>query len=139
MNSTVPVKRGFTAEIVRVFITSKLSLLLLIASLLAGMAALLLTPREEEPQIVVPMADVFVHMPGASAEEVEKLAASPLEAKLREVGDEEAQMTDWEFVEALEYGMPPTFGFGFSERLFSFLMNKPARDCQIFPLLKPKK
>ena len=83
--STPPVKRGFTAEIVRVFITSKLSLLLLIASLLAGMAALLLTPREEEPQIVVPMADVFVHMPGASAEEVEKLAASPLEAKLREV------------------------------------------------------
>ena len=83
--SAPPAKRGFTAEIVRVFITSKLSLLLLIASLLAGMAALLLTPREEEPQIVVPMADVFVHMPGASAEEVEKLAASPLEAKLREV------------------------------------------------------
>ncbi|MEI7866567.1 MAG: efflux RND transporter permease subunit [Candidatus Methylumidiphilus sp.] len=85
MNPTEPVKRGFTAEIVRVFITSKLSLLLLIASLLAGVAALLLTPREEEPQIVVPMADVFVRMPGASAEEVEKLAASPLEAKLREV------------------------------------------------------
>ncbi|MFM8330854.1 MAG: efflux RND transporter permease subunit, partial [Candidatus Methylumidiphilus sp.] len=80
-----PNKRGFTAEIVRVFITSKLSSLLLIASLLAGMAALLLTPREEEPQIVVPMADVFVHLPGASAEEVEKLVASPLEAKLREV------------------------------------------------------
>ena len=85
MNSTAPLKRGFTAEIVRVFITSKLSSLLLIASLLAGVAALLLTPREEEPQIVVPMADVFVRMPGASAEEVEKLAASPLEAKLREV------------------------------------------------------
>jgi multidrug efflux pump subunit AcrB len=83
--SASPVKRGFTAEIVRVFITSKLSSLLLIASLLAGMAALLLTPREEEPQIVVPMADVFVHMPGASAEEVEKLAATPMEAKLREV------------------------------------------------------
>jgi multidrug efflux pump subunit AcrB len=80
-----PVKRGFTAEIVRVFITSKLSMLLLVASLLAGLAALLLTPREEEPQIVVPLADVFVHMPGASAEEVEKLVASPLEAKLREV------------------------------------------------------
>ena len=83
--SSSPVKRGFTAEIVRVFITSKLSLLLLVASLLAGMAALLLTPREEEQQIVVPLADVFVHMPGASAEEVEKLVASPLEAKLREV------------------------------------------------------
>ncbi|MEI6528211.1 MAG: lysine--tRNA ligase [bacterium] len=61
------------------------------------------------------------------------------QAKLRDEGDEEAQMTDGDFVEALEYGMPPTFGFGFSERLFSFLMNKPAREAQIFPLLKPKK
>ena len=61
------------------------------------------------------------------------------QAKLREEGDEEAQMNDQEFVEALEYGMPPTCGFGVSERLFSFLMNKPARECQIFPLLKPKK
>jgi len=61
------------------------------------------------------------------------------QAKLREAGDDEAQMTDGEFVEALEYGMPPTFGLGFSERLFSFLANKPIRDCQIFPLLKPKK
>jgi len=61
------------------------------------------------------------------------------QAKLREAGDDEAQMTDNDFVEALECGMPPTFGFGFSERLFSFLMNKPMRDCQIFPLLKPKK
>lgn len=85
MMSAEPVKRGFTAEIVRLFITSKLSLLLLIASLLAGLAALVLTPREEEPQIVVPVADVLVRMPGASAEEVEKLAATPLEAKLREV------------------------------------------------------
>lgn len=61
------------------------------------------------------------------------------QAKLREAGDDEAQMTDGEFVEALEHGMPPTFGFGFAERLFSFLMDKPCRDCQIFPLLKPKK
>lgn len=61
------------------------------------------------------------------------------QAKLREAGDEEAQMNDQEFVEALEYGMPPTCGFGVSERLFSFLMNKPARECQIFPLLRPKK
>jgi len=58
--------------------------------------------------------------------------------KLRAAGDEEAQMADWEFVEALEYGMPPTCGFGMSERVFSFLMNKPARECQIFPLLRPK-
>ncbi len=58
--------------------------------------------------------------------------------KLREAGDEEAQMFDREFVEALEYGMPPTCGFGTSERLFSFLMNKTGRECQIFPLMKPK-
>ncbi|MFA7252617.1 MAG: lysine--tRNA ligase [Candidatus Paceibacterota bacterium] len=59
--------------------------------------------------------------------------------KLRNSGDDEAQMNDTSFVEALEHGMPPTFGFGISERLFSFLMNKSVRDCQIFPLLKPKK
>ncbi|MDD5433475.1 MAG: lysine--tRNA ligase [Candidatus Pacebacteria bacterium] len=58
--------------------------------------------------------------------------------KLREAGDDEAQMFDHDFVEALEYGMPPTCGFGVSERLFSFLVGKPARECQIFPLMKPK-
>ncbi len=61
------------------------------------------------------------------------------QAKLREAGDEEAQMKDEDFVEALEYGMPPTCGFGMSERVFSFLMNKNARECQIFPLMRPKK
>ncbi len=59
--------------------------------------------------------------------------------KLRDSGDDEAQMFDHEFVEALEYGMPPTCGFGISERLFSFLANRPVRECQIFPLLRPKK
>jgi lysyl-tRNA synthetase class 2 len=58
--------------------------------------------------------------------------------KLREAGDEEAQMFDHEFVEALEYGMPPTCGFGMSERVFAFLMDKSMRECQIFPLMKPK-
>jgi lysyl-tRNA synthetase, class II len=59
--------------------------------------------------------------------------------KLKEAGDEEAQDHDHDFVEALEYGMPPTCGFGFSERLFSFLMDKPVRECQIFPLMRPRK
>jgi lysyl-tRNA synthetase class 2 len=59
--------------------------------------------------------------------------------KLREAGDEEAQPHDYDFVEALEYGMPPTCGFGMSERYFSFLMDKSARECQIFPLMRPKK
>lgn len=57
---------------------------------------------------------------------------------LRDAGDDEAQMFDHEFVEALEYGMPPTCGFGLSERLFSFLMDRPARECQLFPLMKPR-
>ncbi|MCX6723237.1 MAG: DUF2000 family protein, partial [Candidatus Staskawiczbacteria bacterium] len=58
--------------------------------------------------------------------------------KLRDKGDEEAQRYDKDFVEALEHGMPPTCGFGVSERLFSFLMDKPMRECQIFPLMKPE-
>jgi lysyl-tRNA synthetase class 2 len=56
---------------------------------------------------------------------------------LRDAGDEEAQMADMDYVEALEYGMPPAFGFGTSERLFSFLEGKTVREAQIFPLMKP--
>ncbi|MFZ2188919.1 MAG: lysine--tRNA ligase [Candidatus Moraniibacteriota bacterium] len=54
----------------------------------------------------------------------------------REGGDKEAQMLDEDFVEALEYGMPPAFGFGMSERLFSFLMNKSIRETVIFPPMR---
>jgi lysyl-tRNA synthetase class 2 len=58
--------------------------------------------------------------------------------KLREEGDAEAQMIDEDFVEALEYGMPPAFGMGFSERLFAFLMDKSVRECVIFPAMKSR-
>ena len=58
--------------------------------------------------------------------------------EMRDKGDEEAQMHDEEFVEALKHGMPPTAGFGLSERVFAYLMNKPARETQIFPLLRPE-
>ena len=61
------------------------------------------------------------------------------QAKLREAGDEEAQMYDEEFVEALGYGMPPASGFGVSDRLFSLLMDKSIRECTTFPLMKPDK
>ncbi|OHA83874.1 MAG: lysine--tRNA ligase [Candidatus Yonathbacteria bacterium RIFCSPLOWO2_01_FULL_47_33b] len=54
-------------------------------------------------------------------------------------GDEEAMMADWDFVEMLEHGMPPTCGFGFGERLFAFLSDKPIREVQMFPLVRPKK
>jgi Lysyl-tRNA synthetase (class II) len=59
--------------------------------------------------------------------------------KLIDRGDKEAMMPDWDFVEMLEHGMPPTCGFGFGERLFAFLVDKPLRECQLFPLMKPKK
>lgn len=59
--------------------------------------------------------------------------------KLREAGDAEAQMIDEDFVEALEYGMPPAFGFGFSERFFSFLMNRSIRETVIFPPMRSEK
>lgn len=60
-----------------------------------------------------------------------------VQQKLIEAGDEEAMMPDWEFAEMLEYGMPPTCGFGFGERLFAFLVDKPVREVQLFPLMRP--
>ncbi|MBS3133602.1 lysine--tRNA ligase [Candidatus Woesearchaeota archaeon] len=60
------------------------------------------------------------------------------QAKMREKGDKEAQMHDKDFVEALMYGMPPTAGFGLSERLFSYLIDKPIRECVLFPFMKPE-
>ncbi len=61
-----------------------------------------------------------------------------LQAELIARGDEEAMMPDMEFVEMLEYGMPPTCGFGFGERLFSILSGLPIRETQLFPLVKHK-
>lgn len=61
-----------------------------------------------------------------------------IQRKLIERGDEEAMMPDDEFVEMLEHGMPPAFGFAYGERLFSFLVDKPLRETQLFPLMKPK-
>ncbi len=58
------------------------------------------------------------------------------QAKLREAGDKEAQMLDEDFVEALEYGMPPAAGFGLSERLFAVIMDKSIRETVFFPPMK---
>jgi multidrug efflux pump subunit AcrB len=72
-------------HIARAFITSKLTPLVIIAALLLGAFSILQTPREEEPQIVVPMLDVFVQMPGASSDEVAQRVSLPMERLLREV------------------------------------------------------
>ena len=76
---------GALSRIVELFLRGNLSILLIVISLIAGAVALLVTPREEEPQIVVPLADVMVSMPGASAEEVEKQVATQLERLLYQI------------------------------------------------------
>lgn len=58
--------------------------------------------------------------------------------KMLEGGDDEAMMPDWDYVEMLEHGMPPTCGFGFGDRLFAFLAGLPIRETVMFPLVKPK-
>lgn len=58
--------------------------------------------------------------------------------KMKEAGDSEAQEHDEGFVEALKYGMPPTCGFGVSERLFAVFAGKPIRETVIFPLMRPE-
>jgi multidrug efflux pump subunit AcrB len=75
----------FAGKLARSFIDSKLTPLVIVASLLLGAFATLRTPREEEPQIVVPMLDVIVQMPGASAKEVQERVGVPMERLLREV------------------------------------------------------
>jgi multidrug efflux pump subunit AcrB len=78
-------RQGIIASIVEIFLSSRLSILFIIAAFTLGAIAVLFTPREEEPQIVVPLADVFVQVPGANAEEVEKLVTTPLERLLWQI------------------------------------------------------
>ena len=75
----------FTNKIVKIFLESNLSLILILLATIVGLAALWLTPREEDPQIVVPLADVYVNFPGHSAAEVEQLVATPLEKILYQI------------------------------------------------------
>ena len=69
---------------------------------------------------------------------IDQLERFNAQQKLLEGGDTEAMMADNEFIEMLEHGMPPTCGFGFGERLFAFLADKPARELVTFPLMRPK-
>ena len=82
---SAPGKLGPAGRLAAAFIHSKLTPLLLVASVLLGALAVWKLPREEEPQIVVPMSDVFVRMPGASAKEVEARVTRPLERLLWEI------------------------------------------------------
>ncbi len=109
------------------------------------------------PKLVSPLAKESIERPGTVERFQVLLAGSevgngfselndPIDQRSRfelqqmliESGDEEAMQPEWEFVEMLEYGMPPTCGFGFGERLFAFLVDKPIRETQLFPLMRPK-
>ncbi|MCU0783243.1 MAG: efflux RND transporter permease subunit [Verrucomicrobia bacterium] len=76
---------GLAGKVARTFINSKLTPLIIIASILLGAFAVVMLPREEEPQIKVPMVDVLVAMPGFSAKEVEERATRPMEKLLWEI------------------------------------------------------
>ena len=78
-------KLNISGKITEYFINSQITVLIMVATAVLGGFALWLTPREENPQIVVPAGNVFVMMPGASAKEVQELISKPLEAKLWEI------------------------------------------------------
>ena len=84
--STVePKKHDLLNGIVHIFLDNNFSIILIVVSVLIGLAALFLTAREEDPQIVVPLADVMVNAPGYSAAQVEQLVANPLERILYQI------------------------------------------------------
>jgi len=82
---TAPLKLGPAGKIGQYFVNSKLTPLLVILSLALGALAVSLTPREEEPQIVVPVVDIFVGLPGAAPAEVESRVTMPLEKRMWEI------------------------------------------------------
>src|SRR6185369_9794454 len=76
---------GPAGRLARAFIDSKLTPLIIAAAVMLGIGAGVLLPREEEPQIIVPMIDVMVEMPGASSKEVEERVTKPMEKLLWEI------------------------------------------------------
>jgi multidrug efflux pump subunit AcrB len=76
---------GIAGRLAKQFINSKITPLLMIAAILVGIIATFMTPREEEPQIVVPMVDIYIPYPGAVPSEVEERVAKPFERTLTEI------------------------------------------------------
>ena len=76
---------GISGKIANVFINSKLTILLMVALMIIGVYSSFLIPREEEPQIIVPMADIMVGYPGASPKEVENRVVKPLEKIISDI------------------------------------------------------
>ena len=73
---------GLAGKLAKGFLRSKLTPLIVLASLMLGVLAVVLTPREEEPQIIVPMVDLYIPYPGASPQEIESQVTNPMERRL---------------------------------------------------------
>src|SRR3546814_16843940 len=98
---------NLAGRLAKTFITSKLTIVFLLASLLLGTLAVALTPREENPHIVVPGAMVTVALPGATAEAVDRLVVAPLEGVLSEMTRSEERRVGKECVRTSRSGWSP--------------------------------
>ena len=85
-------KLGISGTLAKAFVRSEITALLLIAALMAGVFSVLVTPREEEPQINVTFANIFIAFPGASAKEVETLVSTPAEQVLSEISGHKTRL-----------------------------------------------
>jgi multidrug efflux pump subunit AcrB len=135
---------GFSGGLARRFLKHQLTPLLALAALLMGLFAVLVTPREEEPQIDVTFANIFVPFPGASAAQVESLVASPMEKVLGEIsGVEHISSVSRPGIAVLsvqfKVGEPRTEAI---VRLYNAIYSnqdwRPATSGILQPLIKPK-
>ncbi|MFO1485663.1 MAG: efflux RND transporter permease subunit [Verrucomicrobiaceae bacterium] len=133
---------GIAGRIAASFIDSKLTPLVVIASVLLGAAAIVLLPREEEPQIKVPMVDVMVSMPGSTAKEIEERATRPMEKLLWEIPGVEyiySTSSDSQSLVIVRYKVgedPERSLFKLTEKLRSNFDRIPMGVTM--PLIKPK-
>ncbi|MDW8066197.1 MAG: efflux RND transporter permease subunit [Aquificaceae bacterium] len=134
---------GFAGRLAHYFIDSKLTPVLILVSLALGLFAVITTPKEEEPQIVVPMIDIMISYPGATPEEVERRVVAPLEKKLWELKDIEyiysASMEGMAIVTARFYvGTDPVKALVDLNTKMLSAMDLAPPGVMLPPLIKPK-
>ncbi|MCS7083995.1 MAG: efflux RND transporter permease subunit, partial [Aquificaceae bacterium] len=134
---------GIAGNLAKAFIRSKLTPVLILVSIALGVFSVLTTPKEEEPQIVVPMIDILISYPGATPEEVERRVVTPLEKKLWELKDIEyiysASMDGMAIVTARFYvGTDPTKALVDLNTKMMSAMDLAPPGVSLPPLIKPK-
>lgn len=134
---------GFAGRLAHYFIDSKLTPVLILVSIALGLFAVITTPKEEEPQIVVPMIDIMISYPGAAPEEVERRVVAPLEKKLWELKDIEyiysASMEGMAIVTARFYvGTDPVKALVDINTKMMSAMDLAPPGVSLPPLIKPK-